>query len=167
MFFLFESLHMTLNSDGIRADYLTFDGWKGRGGGGNMGDLVWLIFFFPQTSEDIIFCMTFLFLFCLFVCLFVFQHYTPFFFFFFSARISFVEISLQDIIFILKSPIPLPHSKVQWSAPKKTLVNRIAIPSIACEQQTYFRSSLPSILFFGGREATTGNTSVVRRLYRA
>lgn len=66
MFFLFESLHMTLNSDGIRADYLTFEGWKGRGGG-NMGDLVWLIFFFPQTSEDINFCMTFLFLFCLFV----------------------------------------------------------------------------------------------------
>ena len=71
MFFLFESLHMTLNSDGIRADYLTFEGWKGRGGG-DMGDLVWLIFFFPQTSEDIIFCMTFLFLFCLFVCLFFF-----------------------------------------------------------------------------------------------
>ena len=31
---------------------------------------------------------------------------------------------------------------------------------IACEQQTYFRSSL----LFGGREATTGNASAVRRL---
>ena len=32
---------------------------------------------------------------------------------------------------------------------------------IACEPQTYFRSSLLSL---GGREATTGNTSAVRRL---
>ena len=31
---------------------------------------------------------------------------------------------------------------------------------IACEQQTYFRSSL----LFGGREATTGNASAVRML---
>ena len=131
-----------------------------------MGDLVWVRFFLTQTSEDRIFCMTFLCLFCLFVYLFV-CFFSIIRLFFFSARISFVEISLQDIIFILKSPIPLPQSKVQWSAPKKTLVNRIAIPSIACEQQTYFRSSLLSILFFGGREATTGNTSVVRRLYRA
>ena len=125
--------------------------------------MVWVRFFFPQTAGDRIFCMTFLCLFCLFVCLFL----ALYAIFFSSARISFVEISLQDIIFILKSPIPLPQSKVQWSAPKKTLVNRIAIPSIVCEQQTYFRSSLLSILFFGGREATTGNTSVVRRLYRA
>ena len=131
-----------------------------------MGDLVWVRFFFSQTFGDRIFCMTFLCLFCLFVCLFFFFS-ALYAIFFFSARISFVEISLQDIIFILKSPIPAPHSKVQWSAPKKTLVNRIAISSIACEQQTYFRSSLLSILFFGGRDATTGNTSVVRRLYRA
>ena len=138
--------------------------WLRGAFGDFIGDLVWVRFFFPQTAGDIIFCMTFLCLFCLFVCLFFSALYA---FFFFSARISFVEISLQDIIFILKSPIPPPHSKVQRSAPKKTLVNRIAIPSIACEQQTYFRSSLLSILFFGGREATTGNTSVVRRLHRA
>ena len=128
-----------------------------------MGDLVWVRFFFPQTSGDRIFLYDFP-VFVLFVCLFFSALYAIFFF---SARISFVEISLQDIIFILKSPIPPPDSKVQRSAPKKTLVNRIAIPSIACEQQTYFRSSLLSILFFGGREATTGNTSVVRGLYRA
>ena len=36
--------------------------------------------------------------------------------------------------------------------------------SIACEQQTHFRSSLLSLLFFRGREATTGNASAVRRL---
>ena len=36
--------------------------------------------------------------------------------------------------------------------------------SIACEQQTHFRSSLLSLLFFGGREATTGNASAVRSL---
>ena len=35
---------------------------------------------------------------------------------------------------------------------------------VACEQQTHFRSSLLSLLFFGGREATTGNASAVRRL---
>ena len=35
--------------------------------------------------------------------------------------------------------------------------------SLACEHLTYFRSWLLS-LFFGGREATTGNTSAVRRL---
>ena len=35
--------------------------------------------------------------------------------------------------------------------------------SLACEQQTRFRSSLLS-LFFGGRVATTGNASAVRRL---
>ena len=34
---------------------------------------------------------------------------------------------------------------------------------LACEQQTHFRSSLLS-LFFGGREATTGNASAVRRI---
>ena len=33
------------------------------------------------------------------------------------------------------------------------------VVGLACEQQTYFRWSL-----FGGREATTGNTSAVRRL---
>ena len=42
---------------------------------------------------------------------------------------------------------------------------------LACEQQTHFRSSLLSLgkiatLFFGGREETTGNASVVRRLLR-
>ena len=37
-------------------------------------------------------------------------------------------------------------------------------PKIACERQTYFRSSLLSLLLFGGREATTGNASAVRRL---
>ena len=133
---------MTLNSDWIRVDHLTFEGWKvGEGYGWfGLGKI-----YFPQTSEDRTFCMTFLCLFCLFVCLF-FQHYTPFFFF--SARIYFVEIRLQDIIFILKSPIPPPHSKVQWSAPKKTLVNRIAIPSIACEQQTYFRWSASLYIIF-------------------
>ena len=38
--------------------------------------------------------------------------------------------------------------------------------SLACEQQTHFRSSLLSLrkIFFGGREATTGNASAVRRL---
>ena len=40
---------------------------------------------------------------------------------------------------------------------------------IACEQQTHFRSSLLSLrkvaIFFGGREATTGNASAVRRLH--
>ena len=81
-----------------------------------MGGLVWVRFFFPQTSGDRIFCMTFLCLFCLFVCLFFSALYA---FFFFSARISFAEISLQNIIFILKSPIPPPHSKIQRSAPKE------------------------------------------------
>ena len=33
--------------------------------------------------------------------------------------------------------------------------------NVACEQQTHFRSSLLSL---GGREATTGNASAVRRL---
>ena len=33
---------------------------------------------------------------------------------------------------------------------------------LACEQQTHFRSSLLSL---GGREATTGNASAVRRLH--
>ena len=116
-----------------------------------MGDLVWVRFFLTQTSEDRIFCMTFLCLFCLFVYLFV-CFFSIIRLFFFSAGISFVEISLQDIIFILKSPIPPPHSKVQWSALKKTLVIRIAIPSIAREQQTYFRSSLLSILFSEGEK---------------
>ena len=36
----------------------------------------------------------------------------------------------------------------------------ISFASIACEQQTHFRSSLLSL----GREATTGNASAVRRL---
>ena len=35
--------------------------------------------------------------------------------------------------------------------------------TLACEQQTHFRL-LPLSLFFGGREATTGNASAVRRL---
>ena len=37
---------------------------------------------------------------------------------------------------------------------------------LTCERQTYFRSSLLSLrkLIFGGREATTGNTSAVRML---
>ena len=47
----------------------------------------------------------------------------------------------------------------QWSKESK----------VACEQQTHFRSLLLSLrkiatLFFGGREATTGNASAVRRL---
>ena len=46
---------------------------------------------------------------------------------------------------------------------------RINASHVACEAQTYFRSSLLSLrkltnLFFGGREATTGNTSSLRRL---
>ena len=40
-----------------------------------------------------------------------------------------------------------------WLLPKEQ--NRL---KEACEAQTYFRSS------FGGREATTGNTSALRRL---
>ena len=37
--------------------------------------------------------------------------------------------------------------------------------SVACEQQKYFRASLlPLRKIEGGREATTGNTSAVRRL---
>ena len=41
--------------------------------------------------------------------------------------------------------------------------------TLACEAQTHFRSSLLSLrkiatLFFGGREATTGNASALRRL---
>ena len=39
----------------------------------------------------------------------------------------------------------------------------LAAISLACEQQTRFRSSL-LFLFFGGRVATTGNASAVRRL---
>ena len=37
---------------------------------------------------------------------------------------------------------------------------------VACEAQTHFRSSLLSLrkIFFGGREATTGNASALRRL---
>ena len=45
-----------------------------------MGDLVWVRFFFPQTSGDRIFSMPFLCLFCLFVCLFVFSALYAFFF---------------------------------------------------------------------------------------
>ena len=110
-----------------------------------MGDLVWVRFIFPKPLKIEFFvwlsCVCFV---CLFVCFFSIIRL----FFFFSARIYFVEIRLQDIIFILKSPIPPPHSKVQWSAPKKTLVNRIAIPSIACEQQTYFRWSASLYIIF-------------------
>ena len=40
---------------------------------------------------------------------------------------------------------------------------RLAYERIACEGQTYFRSSLLS-LRKEGREATTGNTSALRRL---
>ena len=36
---------------------------------------------------------------------------------------------------------------------------------LACEAQTHFQSSLLSLLFFGGREATTGNASALRRNY--
>ena len=36
--------------------------------------------------------------------------------------------------------------------------------SLSCEPQTHFGSSLLCLLFFGGREATTGNASAVRRL---
>ena len=37
---------------------------------------------------------------------------------------------------------------------------------VACEQQTHFRSSLLSLQKIGGgREATTGNASAVRRLH--
>ena len=39
----------------------------------------------------------------------------------------------------------------------------LADQRLACEEQTYFRSSLLSL---GGREATTGNTSALRRLIR-
>jgi len=60
-----------------------------------MGDLVWVRLFVPKLlkilyefSAFVLFCSS--------------QHYTPFLFFFFSARIFFVEITLQDIIFILK-----------------------------------------------------------------
>ena len=35
---------------------------------------------------------------------------------------------------------------------------------LACEKQTHFRSSLLSLRIFGGREATTGNASAVRKL---
>ena len=38
----------------------------------------------------------------------------------------------------------------------------VTVISVACEQQTYFRSLL--LFLRGGREATTGNTSAVRRL---
>ena len=41
----------------------------------------------------------------------------------------------------------------------------LAPKDVACEAQTYFRSSLLS-LFLGGREATTGNTSALRRLQK-
>ena len=37
---------------------------------------------------------------------------------------------------------------------------------LACELQTYFRSSLLSLRNFGGREATTRNTSAVHRLQK-
>ena len=39
------------------------------------------------------------------------------------------------------------------------------LQAVACERQTHFRSSLLSLLF-GGRGATTGNASAVRRLYK-
>ena len=51
-----------------------------------MGDLVWVRFFLTQTSEDRIFCMTFLCLFCLFVYLFVCFFSIIRLFFFFSVQ---------------------------------------------------------------------------------
>ena len=50
------------------------------------------------------------------------------------------------------------HNLQLDSRPEKQHFFRI---DSACERQTYFLSSL---LSFGGREATTGNTSAVRRL---
>ena len=54
--------------------------------------------------------------------------------------------------------IRFPHYLGAW--------NRLRIPrrnrDVACEAQTYFLSLL-LFLLFGGREATTGNTSAVRR----
>ena len=69
-----------------------------------MGELVWVRLFVPKLlkilyefSAFVLFCSS--------------QHYTSIlFFFFFSARIFFVEITLQDIIFILKvTHTPTPH----------------------------------------------------------
>ena len=45
--------------------------------------------------------------------------------------------------------------------------NTKSTSEVGCEQQTHFRSwllSLRKIAIFGGREATTGNASAVRRL---
>ena len=67
-----------------------------------MGDLVWVRLFVPRRlkilyefSAFVLFCSS--------------QHYTSILFFF-SAIIFFVEITLQDIIFILKvTYTPTPH----------------------------------------------------------
>lgn len=88
-----------------------FDFWGveagGGGGGGDMGDLVWVRFFFPQTSGDRIFCMTFLCLFCLFVCFF--EHYTPFFF---SVQEFLSSKSVCRISFLSwNHPYPYPNQK--------------------------------------------------------
>ena len=42
---------------------------------------------------------------------------------------------------------------------------RIVLDSVACEQQTHFRSSLLSLRKIGGKEATTGIASAVRRVW--
>ena len=52
-----------------------------------------------------------------------------------------------------------------WISPLQIFLP--ASTSLACEQQTHFRSSLLSLRYlFGGREKTTGNASAVRRLVR-
>ena len=66
-------------------------------------------------------------------------------------------------VFCIQSFGDCTHPQHQETTYKNKLDK--ATELLACEQQTYFRLSLLSLpLFFGGAEATPGNTSAVRRL---
>ena len=70
--------------------------------------------------------------------------------------------SLPGLIYFLNCEILMPRDRLGCQS-----IARFISLSVAREAQTYFRSSLISLrklTLFGGREATTGNTSELRRL---
>ena len=73
-------------------------------------------------------------------------------------------------------PVPLAPFRFPWGGEGRSQPPVLCIPGLrmrffflassvplTCDAQTYFRSSL----LFGGREATTGNTSALRKLSQA
>ena len=69
------------------------------------------------------------------------------------------------------SPVSIPFRRGGEVPTSRTLHSRLAhallfqgfLSPLTCDAQTYFRSSL----LYGGREATTGNTSALRKLSQA